>query len=257
MIIFSALLTNEFKKYFGNIAYWVTIAFPCIWVLVIFFFVFGMSSSEFTQRIAVSNGDYSPYNYFYKWTKLLINFFIIPYYLILVIYLIDTEHRNLQWKYILTLPFDFGKFILSKLVFILISIFIGYFILSLSFIVANIILEFYKPDFNYQNYSNNFHIVLYCFFKAYLYSFISILLILLITLKFKNYGLIFITIYLSQLFTFSLNPFTLHSKGLNEYYLVLKNDFHLWLEYSDLIIFLSFLVACFLSFKYSRYFIPI
>lgn len=81
---------------------------------------------------------------------------LFPFYLMLVAYLINSiEHRSNSWKYIYTLPSPKMNFYFSKLLLLVLSVFLSISCAYIFTMFSGWVLSHIRPDIGFQDYNSN------------------------------------------------------------------------------------------------------
>jgi ABC-type transport system involved in multi-copper enzyme maturation permease subunit len=259
MKMVATLLYNDFQKHGKNPVYWAILFFPCLIIAVMYASELVFTMEMFEQIASFTGSDLNPYTHFYKKVIGIFGFLLMPYILLLVVYLVEAEHRAGAWKYMLALPLKPEALAGSKLIFAGLSLLLACLFFFLAFWLSLYFLQYYHAELNYTAYEARYALAGGSFLKMYLRSFIALCLLMAVGLRFRNYGLMFILLIVVQaLLPTPVNPFRLHMMSEEPHYQnIVGNDLmRLW-TLQDLWLLLLFLLLSFILMKFSKYLIQI
>jgi hypothetical protein len=193
--------------------------FSLVPVVLNHLFIQIMSYDEFLIRVQSVHGDENPYNYIFRWFKVIYGYFLIPYSCILIIWLINIEKDSNGWKYLITLPVSTLKILYSKLLVIGMLLFLSVIISMTGFLTSAHLLSLIKTDWYFNQYvAYDFSFLILIFFKVYLAMMLAVTLQFFTVLFFNNAAITIASVIVLELIKSYINPFNFHLTALESYW---------------------------------------
>ncbi len=185
----------------------------------VFIFIYLMPYTEFLDRVNNTNGDLDPFNYFFKWFKLLFGLILMPYYAVFLIWYFEIERKAKGWKYLCSFPIKFQSILIAKVIFAVIFLAVAIGISCISFFVSIIILSSIKSDWAFGNYPmlelGTLSILFACIFIA---SLPALVILFVVIMLYDNPGLVIPVSIGSAIIPSTYNPFHFHITALESYW---------------------------------------
>lgn len=226
MRIFYILLKNEIFKCLNAPLSILLMSILMIPVLVVFGFIYLMPYEEFVQRANTTSSDHDPFNYFFKWFKILFGIILIPFYSIFLIWFFEIERKSQGWKSICSLPVSFLSVLFAKILTALSFVLISLSLSCAAYFAAIVYLKEFKTDWLFNSYpALEIGTLSIIFFGIFITSFPALLILLLAIMIFDSPGLILISSSFIALFSFPYNPFHFHVNVLESYLFLRNGDY--------------------------------
>ena len=175
-------LIAEYKKSKRTSYLWLTIISSML-IPLILFLVYIIKPEYF-----IPETDVNPWLELTEGAYTAISSILFPFYIIIFISLItQIEHKNKMWKKIFVLPVRKETFFLSKLIFILIIIFVSLIMLDIGILTAGFVSGLFRSELNFLKFAPDFILLM----KYTVFIFINVLGIVsiqyLLSLFFKHF----------------------------------------------------------------------
>jgi hypothetical protein len=208
----------ELEKNFKNRVLWLLLLVPIFPALINHYFIFSMSYEEFLQRVQSVGNDEDPYNYVFKWFKILYQFYLIPYYAIVAIWLCEIERKSRGWKYMLSFPVGFSNILYAKVSTVILYFIFATTISFVSFYISVWVFEVYKTDWTFSSYqAYDWSQIALIIFISFASSLPALIAIFFVVMLYDNPGIIVIGSIVLSFIGLHINPFHFHFYAFDLY----------------------------------------
>jgi len=159
-------LQAEFLKTKGSFALWFTLL-SAIFIPTVLFLIY-----LFRYKNFIPEGDENIWVKLFDSNISIISTLLLPFYIVIMVALnLNIEHKSNSWKKILLLPISRASIYLTKVIFILLQIFVALLVFMLSILLFGLVLGFIHPELLFLEHSIDFAL----YTKLLIQLFISVL----------------------------------------------------------------------------------
>lgn len=178
-----ALLRAEMLKIKGTFAIWLSVIGASL-VVVLWFCILFFKANDFAKVFSKGN----PWDFLITNCFAGVEFFLLPLYIVLLNSLVlQIEHKAFAWKSVLAMPVKRSQVFISKLVIILVLIFLTHLLFAFEILMTGKILGILKPVLPFTKTTTPYLLLL----KITLKSFVSILALCVLqfwlSIRIKNF----------------------------------------------------------------------
>jgi len=216
---FTALFEVELLKCVKNINLPWLFIFSMAPVLINHLFIQFMSYEEFLIRVQSVHGDVNPYNYIFRWFKVLYGYFLMPYFCVFLIWFINLERESKGWKYLISLPVNITNLIYSKIIVITTLLCLSVLLAMIGYLISQHLLSATKPDWGFNKFEAcDLDFLVMVFTKVFLSSTLAIIILFIVILIFDNPPVLIASGIILELIKLPFNPFTFHIVAFDVYW---------------------------------------